>query len=151
MIERFAAEKRQVNLAISLHAANNELRSSLLPVNRKYPIEDLLAACRNYINATHRRLTFEWALIDDVNDREQDAFELAALLKGMLCHVNIIPLNPTQKFAGQPTSRQKAEKFKSILEARGVPCTIRLRRGIDIQAGCGQLASQVDTSSNQTA
>jgi 23S rRNA (adenine2503-C2)-methyltransferase len=141
-IEKFAAEKRQVNLAISLHAANNTLRSSLLPVNRKYPLEVLMAACRNYIVSTSRRLTFEWALIDGVTDRTQDADELANLLKGMLCHVNIIPLNPTQKYPGQPTTHEKAEKFKAILEASGIPCTIRLRRGIDIQAGCGQLAAE---------
>ena len=140
-IERFAAEKRQVNLAISLHAANDALRSSLLPVNRKYPIAALMQACRGYIAATSRRLTFEWALIENTNDREQDALELAALLKGMLCHVNIIPLNPTSKFAGQPTTRDRAERFKAILDTAGIPCTIRLRRGIDIQAGCGQLAS----------
>jgi 23S rRNA (adenine2503-C2)-methyltransferase len=140
-IERFAAEKRQVNLAISLHAANDTLRSSLLPVNRKYPIPALMQACRNYLTATNRRLTFEWALIEKVNDREQDARELAELVKGMLCHVNIIPLNPTTNFTGQPTTRDRAERFKAILDAAGVPCTIRLRRGIDIQAGCGQLAS----------
>jgi len=145
-IERFAAEKSQVNLAISLHAANDELRSSLLPVNRRYPISALMTACKDYIAATHRRLTFEWALIEKVNDRESDAQELAALLKGMLCHVNIIPLNPTHKYGGHPTTRDRAERFKTILEAAGIPCTIRLRRGIDIQAGCGQLASQHSTT-----
>jgi 23S rRNA (adenine2503-C2)-methyltransferase len=141
-IEHFAAEKRQVNLAVSLHAANDILRSSLLPVNKKYPLPQLMQACRDYSAATNRRLTFEWALIDGVNDRAQDAFELAELLKGMLCHVNIIPLNPTQNFSGQPTTRIKAENFKAVLETNGIPCTIRLRRGIDIQAGCGQLASR---------
>jgi 23S rRNA (adenine2503-C2)-methyltransferase len=141
-IDKFAAEKRQVNLAISLHAANDALRSSLLPVTKKYPLDVLMAACRNYVAATNRRLTFEWALINGVNDRDQDAHELSALLKGMLCHINIIPLNPTQKYPGQPTTRDKAERFKAILESNGIPCTIRLRRGIDIQAGCGQLAAE---------
>jgi 23S rRNA (adenine2503-C2)-methyltransferase len=150
-IERFAAEKRQVNLAISLHAANDALRSSLLPVNKKYPITVLMQACRNYLAATNRRLTFEWALIENVNDREQDAHELAALLKGMLCHVNIIPLNPTTKFAGQPTTRDRAERFKAVLDAAGIPCTIRLRRGIDIQAGCGQLASHQSPHDGQAS
>ncbi|PKN90258.1 MAG: 23S rRNA (adenine(2503)-C(2))-methyltransferase RlmN, partial [Chloroflexi bacterium HGW-Chloroflexi-7] len=90
-ILRFAAEKRQINLAISLHAANDELRSSLLPIDRKYPLYELMQACREYINLTHRRLTFEWALISEVNDQDKDAYELAKLLKGMICHVNIIP------------------------------------------------------------
>ena len=141
MINRFAGEKRQVNLAVSLHAANNELRSSLLPINKRFPLAQLIQACRDYVDQTGRRITFEWALINGVNDRDSDAYELAALLKGLLCHVNIIPLNPTNKFNGQATTRERAEIFKSILDAKGIPCTIRLRRGIDIQAGCGQLAS----------
>lgn len=141
MINRFANEKRQVNLAISLHAANNELRSSLLPINKRFPLIQLIQACRDYVDQTGRRITFEWALINGINDRDSDAYELAALLKGLLCHVNIIPLNPTNKFSGQATTRERAEIFKSILDAKGIPCTIRLRRGIDIQAGCGQLAS----------
>jgi 23S rRNA m2A2503 methyltransferase len=140
-IERFAAEKRQVNLAVSLHAANDELRTSMMPVNRKYPIADLIQACRNYVDLTGRRITFEWALINGVNDSEADALELAALLKGMICHVNVIPLNPTNKFSGQATTRERALAFQKTLESHGIPCTIRLRRGIDIQAGCGQLAS----------
>jgi 23S rRNA (adenine2503-C2)-methyltransferase len=140
MIRQFASQKRQINLAISLHAANDELRSSLLPVNHKYPIADLLAACRDYITATNRRLTFEWALIQDVNDLPEHARELGGLLKGMLCHVNIIPLNPTRKYAGRATTHQRAEDFKAELAKFGIPCTIRIRRGIDIAAGCGQLA-----------
>ena len=141
MIRRFAEEKRQVGLAISLHAANDRLRSDLLPVNRKYPIPDLLAACRDYVDKTGRRITFEYALIHDINDTAFHAHELARLLQGLLCHVNVIPLNPTQNYAGQATTRERAEDFKKILEAVGIPCTIRLRRGIDIQAGCGQLAT----------
>lgn len=142
MIRQFASEKRQVNLAISLHAANDTLRSSLLPINRKYPLQDLMRACRDYVSTTNRRLTFEWALIQGVNDSQADARELVALIKGLLCHVNIIPLNPTTDYAGKPTNRDQAEVFKEILESSGIPCTIRLRRGIDIQAGCGQLASK---------
>lgn len=141
MIERFASEKHQINLAVSLHAANDTLRSSMMPVNKKYPIAQLIQACRNYVAVTNRRITFEWALIQGVNDRTQDAMELVGLLKGLLCHVNVIPLNPTSKFAGQATTRERAEAFKQTLESQGIPCTIRLRRGIDIQAGCGQLAS----------
>lgn len=139
-IRRFAAEKRQINLAISLHAANDELRASLLPIDRKYPISELLSACREYIETTKRRLTFEYALIQDVNDLPEHARELGNLLRGMLCHVNVIPLNPTRKYAGKATTHQRAEAFKKELEKFGIPCTIRIRRGIDIQAGCGQLA-----------
>ncbi len=140
-IRRFAKEKRQVNLAISLHAADDALRSSMLPVNKKYPIEELLAACRDYVAATGRRVTFEWALIREVNDTPEQARLLAEKLTGLLCHVNAIPLNPTPSYGGQATTRQRAEKFREILEQAGVACTIRLRRGIDIQAGCGQLVS----------
>ena len=140
MIRRFAREKRQVNLAISLHAADDALRSSMLPVNRKYPIEELLSACCEYISATGRRVSFEWALIRDINDTPDQARMLATKLHGLLCHVNVIPLNPTQGYPGQPTTRQRAEKFKEILEQAGVACTIRLRRGVEIRAGCGQLA-----------
>jgi 23S rRNA (adenine2503-C2)-methyltransferase len=142
-IRRFAEEKRQINLAISLHAADDELRTSMLPVNKRYSIDDLLAACREYTAATGRRVTFEWALINQVNDTPEQAVLLANKLKGMLCHVNAIPLNPTLGYSGQATTRERAEKFKQILIEHGIPCTIRLRRGIDIQAGCGQLASQV--------
>jgi 23S rRNA (adenine2503-C2)-methyltransferase len=140
LIQRFAAEKRQINLAVSLHAANDELRSSMLPINKKYPLEELIPACREYVQSTHRRITFEWALIKGVNDSLEQAGRLAELLSGLLCHVNIIPLNPTHKYAGKATSRQQAINFKEELESSGIPCTIRLRRGIDIQAGCGQLA-----------
>jgi len=142
VIKRFADEKSQVNLAISLHAANDALRSSMLPINRKYPIADLLAACREYIEKTGRRLTFEWALIQDVNDSVETARELGHLLKGMICHVNVIPLNPTHKYPGKGSTRERAAAFKAELEKLGIPCTIRMRRGIDIQAGCGQLATQ---------
>jgi 23S rRNA (adenine2503-C2)-methyltransferase len=140
-IRRFAAEKRQINLAISLHAADDDLRSSMLPVNRRYSIDELLDACREYISATGRRITFEWALVNEVNDTPEQAYLLAKKLKGLLCHVNAIPLNPTHGYQGHATTRARAELFKQILNEQGIPCTIRLRRGIDIQAGCGQLAS----------
>ncbi len=142
MIRRFAAEHRQINLAVSLHAAEDELRSSMLPVNRKYPIDEVLEACREYVAQTHRRITFEWALIQGVNDTWEQAQKLAARLSGLLCHVNVIPLNPTQKYAGQPTTQERARAFQAELEQHGIPCTIRIRRGIEIQAGCGQLAER---------
>jgi 23S rRNA (adenine2503-C2)-methyltransferase len=139
-IRRFAAENRQVNLAVSLHAADDALRASMLPVARKYPLDELLAACRDYAAATGRRISFEWALVHEVNDTPEQARRLAARLKGMLCHVNAIPLNPTTGYGGRGTSRERAERFREALTRAGVPCTIRLRRGLDIQAGCGQLA-----------
>lgn len=145
MIRRFADEKRQVNLAVSLHAAEDALRVGMLPVDKRYPIEELLSACRDYVAATGRRITFEWALINGVNDTPEQAEKLARLLKGLLCHVNAIPLNPTTGYAGKATTRERAAAFKQVLERHGIPCTIRTRRGIDIQAGCGQLASRVAT------
>jgi len=146
-IRRFTQEDRQVNLAISLHAADDELRSTLLPISRKYPLDDLLAACQAYVQATGRRITFEWALIREVNDMPEQAQRLAERLQpfrrsgAALCHVNVIPLNPTRSYRGRATTRERAEAFKAILEAAGIPCTIRMRRGVDIQAGCGQLAT----------
>ena len=141
-IRRFAQERRQVNLAISLHAADDNLRTSMLPVNKRYPIDEVLEACREYVALTGRRITFEWALINGINDTPEQAQLLGRKLKGILCHVNAIPLNPTLGYTGQATTRERAEKFKAVLDQFGIPCTIRLRRGIDIQAGCGQLASQ---------
>jgi 23S rRNA (adenine2503-C2)-methyltransferase len=141
-IRRFTAEKRQVNLAISLHAADDELRSKLLPVNNKYHLAELFSACRDYVETTGRRLTFEWALVNEVNDTPEQAQLLAKRLHGMLCHVNIILLNPTRGYTGRATTSRRAKAFQEILQQAGIPCTIRLRRGIEISAGCGQLAGQ---------
>ncbi len=141
-IRQFAAERRQINLAISLHATTDKQRSEMMPINKKYRIAELIQAAKDYTEQTGRRVTFEWALIQDVNDSEEQARELAHLLKGMLCHVNVIPLNPTKKYAGQATTRKRAEAFKAALEKKGIACSIRIRRGIDIQAGCGQLATE---------
>lgn len=142
-IRRFAEEKRQVNLAISLHAADDEERMAIMPVNKRYKIDDVIDACRYYVAQTGRRVTFEWALIQGINDTPEVARKLAARLKGLLCHVNAIPLNPTAGYEGRATDRQRALDFKAVLEQAGIPCTIRMRRGIDIQAGCGQLAGSV--------
>jgi 23S rRNA (adenine2503-C2)-methyltransferase len=139
-IRRFADEQRQVNLAVSLHAADDATRLEMMPVDRKYPILDLIEACRYYVQKTGRRITFEWALIHGVNDTPETARKLASLLKGLLCHVNAIPLNPTTGYNGTATDRGRAQIFKETLEKAGIPCTIRMRRGIDIAAGCGQLA-----------
>ncbi len=139
-IRRFADEKRQVNLAISLHAAEDDERLAIMPVNRRYRIHDVIEACRYYVEQTGRRVTFEWALINGVNDTPEVAKRLASRLRGLMCHVNAIPLNPTAGYEGHASDRQRAIIFKETLEQAGIPCTIRMRRGIDIQAGCGQLA-----------
>ena len=143
MIHRFSAEHRQVNLAISLHAATDEIRSKLIPINNQYPIHELLTACKEYITLTGRRVSFEWAMIQNINDSQEQARILVSLIKNLTCHVNIIPLNPTINFSGAESNRQRIADFQNILVAAGIPCTIRLRRGVDIQAGCGQLASLV--------
>lgn len=143
MIQRFTSERRQINLAVSLHASDDELRSSMLPINRKYPLNELFNACREYVRQTNRRITFEWALIRGVNDSLEQAERLAIRIGNMLAHVNVIPLNPTSGYDGHPSTRERAEKFKAILEVHHIPCTIRMRRGIDIQAGCGQLAGKI--------
>ena len=141
-IKRFTEDNTQINLAISLHAADDLLRSSIVPINRKYPLKELMAVCRQYIQKTNRRITFEWALIDGVNDTAEQARKLSNLMGGMLAHVNLIQLNPVAHFSGKPAEGEKARIFHKILTDGGIACTIRLRRGIDIQAGCGQLASE---------
>ncbi|MEM6929462.1 MAG: 23S rRNA (adenine(2503)-C(2))-methyltransferase RlmN [Myxococcota bacterium] len=142
-IRRFAQEGLQVRLAISLHAATDEERSALLPVNRRWALDELMAACADYADATGRRITFEWALIAGVNDDEATADRLGRLIAGLPAHVNLIPLNPTQGYDGGPTGAPDAERFVAVLERHGVPATVRVRRGIDIDAGCGQLHDAV--------
>lgn len=140
-IRKFTDERRQINLAISLHATDDNKRSSIIPINTKYPIKDLLEACREYVKKTGRRITIEWALIRGVNDSIKQAGKLADLLDGLNCHVNVIPLNPTPGFDGRRSTRESVGLFKESLENRGISCTVRVRRGIEIQAGCGQLAN----------
>jgi len=141
-ILRFAKDRRQYNLAISLHTVDDELRSRLIPINNKYPVNQILSACREYTNVTKRRITFEYALIDGINDTVTDARSLAVKIRGMLCHVNLIPLNPTASFPGKPTGKNQVGSFFDVLNNANIPCTIRLRRGIEIAAGCGQLAAE---------
>jgi 23S rRNA (adenine2503-C2)-methyltransferase len=148
-IRRFAAEGLQVKLAISLHAATDPVRSAMLPVNRKYPISELLDAVRDYIDATGRRVTFEWALIAGENDSVAEADRLGRLLRDIKCHVNLIPLNPTAKYGGQPTRPEDVAAFVATLESHRIPATVRVRRGIDIDAGCGQLSERVDAGAAQ--
>ena len=139
MIDRMADEGLQIALAVSLHAPNDELRSSLVPINSRYPVADLLAAVQRYIDKTHRRVTFEYALMRGINDSPALAEELGEKLSALLCHVNVIPLNPIPDSPFQPTSDADTLRFVEILRSRGVPATVRLRRGIEINAGCGQL------------
>jgi len=142
-IRRFADEDLQVRLAISLHAATDQERSALLPINRKWKLDDLLDAVREYVDKTGRRVTFEWAAIAGENDTPEQAHALGKLLKGMLAHVNIIPLNPTGGYAGKPADPERLDAFIHTLKSYGIPATIRVRRGIDINAGCGQLKAEV--------
>jgi 23S rRNA (adenine2503-C2)-methyltransferase len=138
-IEKMAREDLQISLAVSLHAPNDELRNTLVPINKRFPIARLMKACRDYQSVTKRRVTFEYALISGVNDSPAQAQELARLLKGMTAHVNLIPLNPTAGSPLQPAPRPQLRAFRAELEAHGIPCTVRIGRGLDINAGCGQL------------
>jgi 23S rRNA (adenine2503-C2)-methyltransferase len=140
-IRRLAAERLPVNLAVSLHAANDELRNQLVPINRRYPLDAVVDACRVWIASKNRRLSFEWALIDGVNDRGSDAAELAAIARPLAAHVNLIPLNPTPGYLTRGTPPSGVRTFRDRLQAAGVNATIRRNRGTDIAAACGQLAA----------
>ncbi len=142
-IRRLATESLPVNLAVSLHAANDALRDELVPVNRRYPLAVLSEACAAYVESSGRRLSLEWALIDAVNDRPRDAVELAAFARPLRAHVNLIPLNPTPGYpvVGSPPGRVRA--FRDELGALGVNATVRTTRGVEIDAACGQLAAAV--------
>ena len=139
-IRRLAGEDLPVNLAVSLHAANDELRSSLVPLGKRYPLGALMAACRHYLSAKGRRLSFEWALIDGVNDRGTDALELAELAVPLGAHVNLIPLNPTPGYRVRGSAPAVVRSFRDRLGQLGVNATVRRTRGADIDAACGQLA-----------
>ena len=148
-IYELADLKYQLTLAISLHSAVNTERTELMPVNKGYPIEQLLEACDYYATTTGRRITFEYALILGKNDKEEKAKELAKLLKGRLCHVNLIPINPVKERGYQASDNSSIEKFKMILKRAGIETTVRRELGSDINAACGQLRkSHLDASSN---
>jgi 23S rRNA (adenine2503-C2)-methyltransferase len=138
-IDRLAAEPYQVNLAISIHAANDELRSELVPLNRRWPLVDLLGAIRRYSQTTGRRVSFEYAMLNGVNTSDEHARELAQRLRGMLCHVNLIPYNPTPAYPYERPSEERINAFADILRATGIPATVRYSRGVEIAAACGQL------------
>ncbi len=143
-IRRLAHEALPVNLAVSLHAANNDLRNSLVPLNRRYPLEALVEVCRQYLTAKNRRLSFEWALISGVNDRPSDARELASIAAPLGAHVNLIPLNPTPGYRVRGTDPAGVRRFRDDLHHLGVNATVRRNRGTDIDAACGQLAARAD-------
>ena len=141
-IERLSQEKLQVNLAVSLHSADDNLRNKLVPANRRYPVVDVIRACKGYVEKTHRRVTFEVALIDGVNDSDDQARRIADALRGVLCHVNIISFNPITDSTWHASPSHRVQSFAHIIESAGFPVTIRQSRGADIQAGCGQLRAQ---------
>jgi 23S rRNA (adenine2503-C2)-methyltransferase len=144
----FANENLQCTIAISLHAAEDEVRSEIMPVNRKYNIEKLIEACKYYIKLTNKRVTFEYALIKDVNDGAKDAHKLGTLLKGMLCHVNLIPINKVEGKDFLKASKDSIGSFKNALEGFGIETTIRRELGSDIDAACGQLRHKYERQNN---
>ena len=138
-IVRLAAASLPVNLAVSLHAANDRLRNRIAPINRTYPLRDLASALADYRRAKRRRISFEWAMIDGVNDRDHDVAELAAFARPLAAHVNLIPLNPTPGYGHAPSPSGRIEQFASELASHGVNATVRVNRGTSIDAACGQL------------
>ncbi|MBR3974083.1 MAG: 23S rRNA (adenine(2503)-C(2))-methyltransferase RlmN [Oscillospiraceae bacterium] len=138
-IDELARRKLQISLAISLHGPNDQIRDKIMPVNKAYPIDVLLDACRRYYAETSRRIHFEYAMIDGVNDRECDAKELLRRLKGLPAHINLIPLNHVEESPLKPSSRAAVAKFQKILEDGGITATVRRTLGSDIDASCGQL------------
>ncbi|MDQ6930351.1 MAG: 23S rRNA (adenine(2503)-C(2))-methyltransferase RlmN [Candidatus Eremiobacteraeota bacterium] len=150
-IDRFADEHLQVNLAISLHAPNDEIRSAMMPVNRKWKLAELMAACERYLEKTNRKIFFEYVMLDGVNDSEENARELARLMAGHLYHVNLIPYNTTPDAQYGGTAQEKIWRFARILDAAGVPTTVRQNMGRDIAAACGQLRAETQPKAHKTA
>jgi 23S rRNA (adenine2503-C2)-methyltransferase len=141
-IAKLAAEPLQVGLAVSLHAPDEVLRERLIPTAHRYPLPDILQACRSYSVATGRRVTFEYCLMDGINDSPEQARALAAALEGMLCHVNLIPVNPTSDAGIRRPRRTRTLAFQRELATRGISCTVRVEKGVEISAACGQLRGQ---------
>ena len=147
-IDELAKRKLQLTLSVSLHAPNDEVRNKIMPVNRAYPSEELLAACRRYYAQTSRRISFEYAMIDGVNDSEEDARELLRRLRGLPAHFNLIPLNHVEESPLKPSSRAAVAKFQKLLEDGGIPATVRRTLGGDIDASCGQLRRKYNKEKN---
>lgn len=148
-ILRLAKEGLPITLSVSLHAPNDQIRQRTMPVARRYPIEELLDACRTYIAATGRRISFEYAMIDGVNDNDACASELADCLSGMLCHVNLIPINAVPGKAQHRSPRARIAAFMAVLERRGINATVRRTLGADIDASCGQLRRKADRNADR--
>ncbi|MBQ4529467.1 MAG: 23S rRNA (adenine(2503)-C(2))-methyltransferase RlmN [Lachnospiraceae bacterium] len=148
-IREFAEENMQVTLAISLHAPNDEKRKSMMPIANKYSISELLEACQYFFEKTGRRITFEYSLAQGVNDSEEDARELIQLVKGMNCHVNLIPINPVEELEFEGSAKKVAEKFKNKLEKSRINVTIRREMGRDIDGACGQLRRRYDRTDRE--
>jgi 23S rRNA (adenine2503-C2)-methyltransferase len=142
-INALAEENLPITLSISLHAPNDEIRNSIMPVNARYPVEELLKACRNYVEKTTRRISFEYSLIHGVNDSKEHAKELAKKLKGMLCHVNLIPVNKIEERTYEKSRAEDIRMFQETLVSLGVNATVRRELGSDISASCGQLRKKV--------
>lgn len=142
-IYKLAEEEMPITLSVSLHAPNNKIRDTIMPINKKYPVEVLMKACRDYIKKTSRRISFEYSLIHGVNDSMKEAEELAALLKGMLAHVNLIPVNHVEERDFHKGSREEIMKFCNKLNDLGINATVRRELGSDISASCGQLRKKV--------
>lgn len=150
-IRRLAQASLPINLAISLHAPNDALRSALMPVNKKYPIAALMDATREYIARTNRRVSFEYVLLQHQNDTPELAEELAELIDGLLCHVNLIPWNPVPGAPLQRSHRERVRAFQNVLLRRGIACTVRVERGVAIAAACGQLAATPQPAETTTS
>lgn len=147
-IDALAERKLQLTLSISLHAPSDEVRDQIMPVNRAYPTEELLQACRRYYEATNRRISFEYAMIDGVNDSQEDAKLLLRRLKGLPAHFNLIPLNHVEESPLRPSTRQAVSRFQKLLEEGGIPTTVRRTLGGDIDASCGQLRRKYTKQTN---
>ena len=141
-IRRLAEHPKRYTLAVSLHGATDEERSKLIPINRRWPLAELMQACRDYSEKKEQRVLIAWTLIRGANDSDDQARQLAALLKGMHVQVNLIPLNETEGFDGRAPDDDRVEAFQRILQDGGLPVTVRQKRGLDVAAGCGQLSTK---------
>ena len=150
MIDELAKRKLQLTLSVSLHAPNDAIRQTIMPVNRAYPTQELLDACRRYYDATKRRISFEYAMIDGVNDSKENALELIRRLKGLPAHFNLIPLNHVEESPLKPSSKKAVALFQETLEAASITATVRRTLGSDIDASCGQLRRKYTKETKET-
>ena len=148
-VEELLKKKMQLTLSVSLHAPSDELRNKIMPINKKYKVDELLTACRKYASETSRRISFEYAMLSGMNDSDECAKLLASKLKGMLCHVNLIPVNEVAESPFKPSSPERVERFVSILAKNGINATVRRKLGSDIDASCGQLRLKENKNSRK--